>query len=147
MTEARKLKRRLVFLHILSFVASVAPVAIAVIMNADEWFSTPREAVKIGIGVIIGAVLIIMKVLGKIKMPRRLVTFGLVFAMVYLLSSILPDMLLLSGMAFLGEALDLLCFQRAIHSTREKIGIKKTADATAKQIEDILDKYVGSGRT
>lgn len=147
MTETRKLKRRLVFLHILSFIASVAPVAIAIGVNANEWFSTPRETVKIGIGAIIGAVLIILKVLGRIKMPRRLVIFGIVFAMIYLLSSILPDMLLISGMAFLGEALDALLFQRAIRNTREKIGIKKTADATAKQIEDILDKYVGSGRT
>ena len=147
MTEARKLKRRLVVLHVMSFIASVAPVAAVVAANADKWFSTPREAVKIGIGAIIGAVLIIMKVLGKIKMPRRLVTFGLVFTMIYLLGSILPDMLLLSGMAFLGEALDFLFFQRAIRSTREMIGIKKTADATTKQIEDILDKYVGSGRT
>ena len=147
MKKTRKLKVRLGFLHMFSFIASVTPVAIVVIMNADKWFSTPRETVKIGIGAMIGIVLIILKVLGKIKMPRRLVTFGIVFAMVYLLSSLLPDMLLLTGMAFLGEVLDVLFFQWAIRSTREQITAERTADVTAKQVESIIKRYVGSGRT
>lgn len=142
-----KLKIKLVFLQIFSFIFSIAPLAIAIIVNRDRYFGTPEESVKLGIGLIIGIVFICLKVLAKIKIPSRLVTYGIVFAMVYLLQSILTDLLLLSGMAFLGEILDFLFFQRAIRRTRERISAETTADATAVQVEKLFDKYVGSGRT
>ena len=145
--KSKKLKVRLVFLQIFSFIVCIAPLAIAVVMNRNEWFSTPEESVKIGIGAIIGIVLICLKVLAKIKMPRRIVTYGIVFAMTYLLGSILADLLLLSGMAFLGEALDLIFFQRAIKKTKESITAEKTADATAEQVEKMFERYIGNGRT
>lgn len=142
-----KLKIKLVFLQIFSFIFSIAPLAIAIIVNRDRYFGTPEESVKLGIGLIIGIVFICLKVLAKIKIPSRLVTYGIVFAMVYLMQSILADLLLLSGMAFLGEMLDFLFFQRAIRRTRERISAETTADATAVQVEKLFDKYVGSGRT
>lgn len=142
-----KLKIKLVFLQIFSFIFSIAPLAIAIIVNRDRYFGTPEESVKLGIGLIIGIAFICLKVLAKIKIPSRLVTYGIVFAMVYLMQSILTDLLLLSGMAFLGEMLDFLFFQRAIRRTRERISAETTADATAVQVEKLFDKYVGSGRT
>lgn len=145
--KTKKLKVRLVFLQIFSFIVCIAPLAIAVVMNKGKWFSTPEESVKIGIGAIIGIVLICLKVLAKIKMPKRIVTYGIVFAMTYLLGSILSDLLLLSGMAFLGEALDLIFFQRAIKKTKESILAEKTADATAEQVEKMFERYIGNGRT
>lgn len=147
MKETKKLRVRLVFLQIFSFIICILPVAVVVFLNREEWFSTPQESVKIGIGAVIGIVLICLKVLAKIKMPRRIVTYGIVFAMTYLLGSILADLLLLSGMAFLGEALDCIFFQTAIKRTKERITAEQTAEATAAQVEKIVEKYVGSGRT
>lgn len=143
----KKLKRKLVFLHIFSFLASVLPLGVVVAMHYKEWFTTPAETVKLGIGVIIAIVFIAIKVLGKLKMPRRIVTFGIVFAMAYLLEALLADLLMLSGAAFLGELADLILFQSAIKRTREQIGAEKCADATSAQIKTILEEYVGSGRT
>ena len=55
-------------------------------------------------------------------------------------------MLLLSGMALLGEVIDFVGFQWAIRSTEEKITIEKTSDATAQKVEKVIEKYIGSGR-
>lgn len=147
MKAVTKMKVKLVLLQIFSFIFSIAPLAIAVVMNRGRYFSTPEESVKIGIGAVAAAVFICLKALGKLKIPPRIVTFGAVFAMSYLLKSILADLILLSGLAFLGEALDLLFFQAAIRRTRERITAEKTADATAAQVEKMFEKYVGSGRT
>ena len=145
--SAKKLKIKLFILQICSFLFSIAPLAIAVMMKRDKYFSTPEESVKLGIGVIIAIVFICLKALGKLKMPKRIVTYGIVFAMAYLLKSILADLLLLSGMAFLGEGLDLLFFQTAIKKTKEMILAEKTADATTEQVEKLFEKYIGNGRT
>lgn len=137
----------LVLLQILSFIVCVAPIGVAVFINRNEWFGTPQESVKIGIGAIIAAVLIGLKALGKLKMPRRIVIYAIVFAMTFLLKSILDDLMLLSGMAFLGEFLDLIFLQTAIRRLKEDIKTEKTATATAEGMEKVFEKYVGSGRT
>ena len=64
----------------------------------------------------------------------------------YLLQPIIKDLMLLSGMALAGEFLDFVCFQRAIRITKENILIGKTADATTTQVEQVIKKYLGSGR-
>lgn len=84
-----------------------------------------------------------MKVVGKLKMPRRIVLYGIVFTMAYLLQAILSDLVLLSGMALVGEFLDSICFQNAIKNTKEKIYVGKTADATTAQVEEVIKKYIG----
>lgn len=147
MKTITKLKLKLILFYILSFIVCVAPLVIVVIINRNEWFGTPQESVKIGIGAVIGIVLICLKVLGKIKIPKKIVIYGLVFAMTYLLGPILEDLLLLSGMAFLGELLDLIFFQRKIRKTKELIKTEKTADVTSEKVEKVFEKYVGSGRT
>lgn len=147
MKTITKLKLELILFYILSFIVCVAPLVIVVIINRNDWFGTPQESVKIGIGAVIGIVLICLKVLGKIKIPKKIVIYGLVFAMTYLLGPILEDLLLLSGMAFLGELLDLIFFQRKIRKTKELIKTEKTADVTSEKVEKVFEKYVGSGRT
>ena len=138
---------RLRLLQIVSFFVSSAPLMVTVIYHRKEWFSTPEESVKIGIGAIIAFGFILMKALGYLKIPPRIVTYGLIFAMSYLLKSILDNLILLSGMALLGEMIDLIFFQTAIRRTRENITNTKTAEATSEQVEKLFERYIGSGRT
>ncbi len=147
MKENKNLKLRLFFLYIGSFIASCAPLALTLIINRKDYFTEPQSSVKLGVGAIIIFVLIFLKVIGKLKVPSRITAFGAVFVLSYLLSSLLEDITLLSGMALLGEFVDLVVFQRPIKTLRENILVGKTADATATQIEDVFKKYIGSGRT
>ena len=142
-TKKPKLRLRLAFLYIGSFVASVAPIASCLAVRWDIYTTTPAATLKLCGGGLIAALFIILKLVGALHAPRRIVLYGTVFVMAYLLEAILNDLILLSGLALLGELLDLIFFQHAIKSTREKILISKTADATAVQVEDVLKRYVG----
>ena len=149
MSEKQKkpnLKARLVWLYIGSFIVSIAPLVVCLALNWKDYTKTPGDTVKLTLGGIIVAVLLFMKVIGKLKMPRRVVAFGIVFVMAYLLQSILNDLLLLSGRALLGEFVDFAIFQRAIKKTRENILVGKTADRTTEQVEEVIKKYIGNGR-
>ena len=145
-TKKPKYRLRLVLLYIGSFIVTIAPLLVCFIANWDKYTKTPSDTVKLCIGGAIGLVFLFLKVIGKLGMPRRIVLFGIVFIMAYLLQAILADLILLSGMALAGEFLDLVCFQRAIRITKENILIGKTADATTSQVEQVLKKYLGNGR-
>lgn len=144
--NVKKMKSRLVLLQIGSFIVSIAPLVIVLIINWGKYTKTPGETVKLCIGGIMVAFFIFLKVIGKLKMPRRIVLFGVVFIMAYLLQAIMDDMVLLSGMALLGEFIDMVCFQGFIKKLKENILIGKTANATTDQVEKVIQKYIGNGR-
>lgn len=142
MQKKPNLRLRLVFLYIGSFIVCVAPLLVCLIMNWDKYTKTPSDTVKLCIGGILVVFFLFLKVIGKLKMPRRIVLFGIVFILAYLLQSILSDLILLSGMALAGEFLDCVCFQRAIRITKENILIGKTADTTTSQVEEVIKRYI-----
>ena len=127
-------KLRLVFLYIGSFLVSIAPLIICLAFNWGDYTKTPGDTVKLSLGGIILATLVFMKVIGKLKMPRRIVSFGIAFVMAYLLQA---------GMALLGEFIDYMFFQKAIKKTKEDMLVEKTADATTAQVEEVIKKYIG----
>lgn len=142
-TKKPNLKLRLVFLYIGSFIVSIAPLVFCFAWNWGDYTKTPGDTVKLSLGGIILFTLVFMKVIGKLKMPRRIVSFGIVFVMAYLLQAVLKDLLLLSGMALLGEFIDYVFFQKAIKRTKENILVGKTADVTTAQVEEVIKKYIG----
>lgn len=143
MSKAPNYKRRLVFLSLGSFIVSVAPLLICITANWGRYVKTPGDAVSLGLGGMLAAIFLLLKVLGKLKMPSRVVLYGVVFIMAYLFEALLSDLVLLSGMALLGETVDFIFFQRAIRTAKENILVGKTADATATQVEAIVKKYIG----
>lgn len=144
--NVKKMKSRLILLQIGSFIVSIAPLVIVLIINWGKYTKTPGETVKLCIGGIMVAFFIFLKVIGKLKMPRRIVLFGVVFIMAYLLQAIMNDMILLSGMALLGEFMDMVCFQGFIKKLKDNILIGKTANATTDQVEKVIQRYIGNGR-
>lgn len=139
----KKLKRKLVFLYVGSFLVSIAPLLIVFFMRWSDYTKTPEDTIKLCVGGLTCLFFIFLKVIGKLQMPRRIVLFGVVFILVYLLKAILEDLLILSGMALLGELLDMLLFQKNIKTIRENILIEKTSTVTTKKVEDVLKKYIG----
>lgn len=142
-TKKSKYRLRLILLYIGSFITSVAPLLVCLFVNLNKYTETPNETVKLCIGGVLAVFFLFLKVIGKLQMPRRIVLFGIVFIMAYLLEAILNDLILLSGMALAGELLDLVFFQRSIRITKENILIGKTANATATQVEEVFKKYAG----
>ena len=146
MRTLTKLRLRLMLLYIGSFVMSVAPLLIVVIVNRHEYVRNTADAVKLSLACVMVLAFIMFKVTGKLKMPKRIVFLFITFIMCYFIQTLLDDLLLLSGMALLGEFIDFAGFQWAIRATKEKIAIEKSSDASASKVEKIFEKYVGSGR-
>lgn len=142
MKSKKKLRVRLVFLYIGSFIISIAPLVVVLVLNWGDYTKTPGDTVKLCFGGVFALFLIFLKVIGKLQMPRRIVFFGILFLLVYLLKALLDDILLLSGMALVGELIDLLCFQRPIKVTKENIMIEKTSDAIANKVDETIKKYI-----
>lgn len=136
-------RARLVFLYVGSFLISIAPLVICFAFNWGDYTKTPGDTVRLTLGGIVLATLVFMKVIGKLKMPRRIVSFGIAFVLAYLLQSMIQDLLLLTGMALLGEFIDFIFFQGTIKKTKENMIVEKTAEVTTAQVEEVIKKYVG----
>lgn len=141
--SVRNLKRRRLALYVASFFVSVLPVLFVVWINRADYVATIGQTIKMAAGGAMAAVFVIMKVMGKLKMPRRVVAFALIFLMAYLLEPVLTDLMFLSGAAFGGELADEIIFRQKIAKITKKINIEETSDATAKKIESVLQNYIG----
>ena len=75
----RRLKWRRFGLVVCSFLASIIPLGLVVWMHRDEYIATVGQAVKLSIGGIIVAILLVLKIIGKLKMPRRVTAFAMIF--------------------------------------------------------------------
>lgn len=136
-------KLRLFILYIFSFIASVSPLLTYFIVKHERYIKSPSDTIKLTFGAVIILTIVLLKVMGTLKLPRRIVLFSLVCLLTYLLEAILNDLLIISLLALAGELLDYFLFQRAIRITKESASISKTADATSAQIEEIFKKYAG----
>lgn len=128
-------------LYLLSFVLSVLPVSIYFFANADRYFVTLPEKVKITVGLLCLVFIVFLKVIGKLKMPCRAVLFGFVMIMCYLLERVLDDLIVFSFLALVGEVLDMIC-QHFIRREREKRLLQRSAQMTADQVERIINGRV-----
>ena len=134
---------KLFIFSILSFIVSLAPLITAFALNFETYTKTVSAGVKLTIGGVIVCVLLFFKVIGKLNAPNGVMAYFIVFLLAYLLEAILADLILLSGMALLGEVMDMIFIRPFVRRAREEITIKKTADATADQVKVILDDYLG----
>lgn len=145
--DIANLKTKLLLLQIASFLVSIAPIVVAFGVNWNRYTSTPSSTVKLCIGGAIALAFAFLITIGKLRIPKRIVLFGIVFFLSYLLEEVVKDIVLLSGMAFLGSLIDTVFFSRAIKKTQEAILVGKTANATTQQVEEVIKKYIGNGRT
>ena len=139
----RRLKWRRFWLVVFSFLASIIPLGLVVWIHRHEYVATVGQAVKLSIGGIIVAILLLLKIIGKLKMPRRVTAFAMIFILSWLLAVVLQDLMLLSGAALFGEVVDEIFFRRSIKRLDERIHMEKSADVTVQKMEQMMQKYVG----
>lgn len=137
-----KNKMKLFLMECGGFLASVIPLAVVFFLNLDRYVQSTRDGWKLGFGGMIVAVLILLKVLGKLRLPSHITTVAVVTLLSWLLSSLLKDLTLLCAAYLVGEILDALIFRRTAKRLREAIQMEKQADATASRVEDLLKTYI-----
>lgn len=137
-----KQKFKIIALYVLSFLCSMLPVTIYFAINHAKYISTVPAKIKLGIGAVVLIVIVALKLAGKLKINSRIVVFGIVFALSYLLDSILNDLIIFSGLALLGEALDMIV-SIFIKREKRKIAVNETAQANADAMEKVITKVSG----
>ncbi len=144
MSEKKRNDRlRLWLLYLAELVMLVGPLFAVLIANRERYFTTVAETVKIGIGGGICLVFVALLIFGKLKVPGSMFLFAFIFTLSWLLGPLLKDLTLLSGVAMASKAVDLVLITPRVRVIRERITIGKTADATTKQVEEVLQKYLG----
>ncbi len=132
---------KIVLLHILSVVLSVCPVLIFFFINLDLYVTTRYEGIKLVSGGVVLLVIVILKALGKLKIPSGITLYGIMLVLSYLLDAIIADLMLFTFLALIGEILSFIC-DAVIKSFKKKLEREKTAEITANEIK----KVIGSGR-
>lgn len=138
-----KKRVKLAVLSILSFVISVVPLASIILINTDKYFVNIAAGVKLAAGGMIVIVLMLLNAFGRLKIPGGVMAYLIVFLLAYLLEAVLKDLMLISGAALLGAALDHIFIRPLVKKAREDILVGKTADATADKVKAVLDEYLG----
>lgn len=115
--------------QLIGFVCSIAPVCITCAVNRQEYFSRPGGGWRLGIGAVICVVLVLLIFFDKIKAPPTVWIFGAVFGVAYLLEAILQDLVLLSGMALVGELIYYAVFRWSAKRMEKKYEARLTAQA------------------
>ena len=132
---------KIVLLHILSVILSICPVMIFFFINLDLYVTTRYEGIKLASGGVVLLVIVILKVLGKLKIPSGIALYGIILVLAYLLDAIIADLMLFAFLALIGEVLSMIC-DVVIKSFKKKLEREKTAEITANEIK----KVIGSGR-
>ena len=128
-------------MYICSFICSIAPLVIYVAVNHERYIGVRADAVKLSVGGLICAALVLFKILGRLKAPSSTVCLGIFFLLSYLLKSITDDLVVLSFLALTGDLADKIFLGIPISRLRSGISAERTADATADKLEAILERY------
>lgn len=113
------------------------PIVITVIVNRDVYFSTRSAGWSLGIGGLLAVALVGLSVMGKIGklFDSGIKVAGVIFLFALLLEPIVLNLKFLSGMLFLGEAINCLIFVPQIKKLKKHIDRKETA----KVIKDAIN--------
>ena len=146
----KKSKSKVICLRILAFILSILPIILIVAFNWSDYTITVAETIKLSVGLIIAVIFVLLKCVGRLKLPeKRVFVYFIVFSMVFLLESILNDLLLFAGGALLGELLA-IPFECKAKTIEKELNIDKTAEATAKaldgKLESMIQKHISDGR-
>lgn len=129
------------------FIASAAPLVAVLIVRWDTYVKTVPQGIRLGLGGIILAVMLILKIKGSLKMPSGTTVALIVLVLSLLLDRVLQDISILCTAYLAGDIVNILFFKRKIDRLTESEKNDKQATAFAEKTKDILKEYIGNGRT
>ena len=98
---------------------------------------------KLSIGALVIMIIMLLKVIGKLKLPPRLVTATVMLVMCWLFAKLLEDLLIIALAWWVSEIVDFIIFTPLIRRTREAILVQKTAAASAEATVEAVKSYLG----
>lgn len=136
---------KIVLLHILSVVLSICPVLIFFFINLDLYVTTRYEGIKLVSGGVVLLVIVILKVIGKLKIPSGIALYGIILILSYLLEAIISDLIIFAFLALIGEVLSSIC-DAIIKTLKKRFEREKAAEITANEVSRVLGASSRGGR-
>ena len=140
-----KKRALIVLLFICSFICSIAPITVYFAVNSEKYIKSPEDTFKLCLGGLICLGLIMLKVIGKLKLPSSTVAFGFLFLLSYLLKSITDDILIFSFLALVGDLADKIFFAIPISRLKKSIEYERSADVTVRKLDEVMERYFRGG--
>lgn len=129
------------------FLASSAPLIAVLIARWDSYVKTWNDGVRLGVGGIILAIMLIAKLKGALKIPSGTTVAVCLLILSILLSRVLQDLTLLCAAYLIGDLINIFIFKKKIDAINESTRINREADVIEERTKKILDEYIGNGRT
>lgn len=139
----RRERWRIALLTVGGFLASVAPPATLLLLRWDRYTAIPAGGVRLTVGGILIAAMLLLKVMGKLKLPSRMTVMAIALILSYLLEALLSDLSLVLWAALIGEALDALVSSPLLSRARARLERLEQADVTAVAMESLLHSNQG----
>lgn len=129
------------------FLASSAPLIAVLIARWDSYVKTWHDGVRLGVGGIILAIMLIAKLKGALKIPSGTTVAVCLLILSILLSRVLQDLTLLCAAYLIGDLINIFIFKKKIDAINESTRVNREADVIEERTRKILDEYIGNGRT
>lgn len=124
-------RREIILWQVIGYAVCVLPLLITVYVKRGELIDG-GSGIRVSAGLLIVLVVALLAVLGKMKMPGRVVSVGAAFAVSWLLESLLDNLVLLLGVLFAGILVDaLVCETRVRKLQRTVERMENREDMTA----------------
>ena len=124
-------RKQILLWQVIGYAVCVLPLLITVYVKRRELIAG-GSGVRVSAGLLIVLVVALLAVLGKMKMPGRVVSVGAAFAVSWLLESLLDNLVLLLGVLFAGILVDaLVCETRVRKLQRTVERMENREDMTA----------------
>ena len=140
-----KKRALIVLLFICSCICSIAPITVYFAVNSEKYIKSPEDTFKLCFGGLICLGIIMLKVIGKLKLPSSTVAFGFLFLLSYLLKSITDDILIFSFLALVGDLADKIFFAIPISRLKKSIEYERSADVTVRKLDEVMERYFRGG--
>lgn len=138
----KQLKRRKLVAEVIGFLVSVIPVSAVIAMRWDIYTTDHGSAIKLGIGGVMVAAVVLLTVLGKMKPPGDIAVLAFLTVMFWLLRSVMDDLLLLTFMLLIGRVGDKVITNTYTKRVREEITAKDSAERAGRTIMDGVKSYL-----
>ena len=124
-------RKQILLWQVIGYAVCVLPLLITVYVKRGELIAG-GSGIRVSAGLLIVLVVALLAVLGKMKMPGRVVSVGAAFAVSWLLESLLDNLVLLLGVLFAGILVDaLVCETRVRKLERTVERMENREDMTA----------------
>ncbi len=125
-----------------AFLLSVLPVSVVILSKWDIYTAQPAAAFRLGVGGILVGAVILVAVLGRLKLGSDVTVLAFSVILLWLLRTILDDLLLLSFVLLCGRVGDKLLTATYVKRIRGELEAREAAERASKTVIDGVKSYL-----